>query len=73
MAFWQQHVITGVSKDDVNVDDFEQIPGTKRVDSWVEWERSLSEPFDVNSSNILGMLDGILEREDDSSKNSKRR
>ncbi|KAI4155666.1 MAG: hypothetical protein LQ340_000833 [Diploschistes diacapsis] len=45
----KQQLITGVSKDDVNVDYFGQIPGTKRIDFRVEWERSV----EVDSSKKL--------------------
>lgn len=68
----KQQLITGVSKDDVNVDYFGQIPGTKRIDFRVEWERSVFEAADVNSSNILKMLRGISKGKLTALRNSKR-
>ena len=40
----KQKVIPQASSDDVDMEDFEHVAGTKRIDSRVEWERSVSTP-----------------------------
>ena len=47
--------------EDTEMDDFEHVSTGKRLDSRVNWERSVFEPKAVNSTAIVTMLHGLFE------------
>lgn len=58
----KQKVIPQVSTDDIDMDSYEQVPGAKRNDWRLDWERSVFNAADVTQQSVLSMLQSIFER-----------
>ena len=59
----KQKVIPQAVDDDVDIESFEQVSGTKRIDARLEWERSVFEPAEVTQSEVSNMLKNIFEKD----------
>jgi len=63
-----QKVATSIEGEDAEIQDFEKVDGGKKMESRVNWERSVFEPAKIDKAGIDSMLKTLFEPELDGSR-----